>query len=100
MAFRPGAMHRAGGRRRGADDARRRPVVNSAGLAAPAVAGRIEGLDRRHIPKARFAKGNYFSVAGRQPFRRRSIRCRRRPCWACMTLDLAGQSSSAPIWSG
>ena len=45
-------------------------VVNSAGLAAPDVAGRIEGLDARHIPKARFAKGSYFSVAGRQPFRR------------------------------
>ena len=42
-------------------------VVNSAGLAAPEVARRIDGLDARHIPKARFAKGNYFSVAGRQP---------------------------------
>ncbi|MGO9675393.1 MAG: NAD(P)/FAD-dependent oxidoreductase [Methylocella sp.] len=46
-----------------------RTLVNSAGLAAPALARRIEGLDPRTIPKSYLAKGNYFSLAGqRAPF--------------------------------
>jgi L-2-hydroxyglutarate oxidase LhgO len=42
-------------------------VVNAAGLEAPAVAGRIGGLDRRHVPRAFYAKGNYFTLSGRAP---------------------------------
>ena len=30
----------------------------------------MRGLPRQSIPQARFAKGNYFSVSGRTPFRR------------------------------
>jgi L-2-hydroxyglutarate oxidase LhgO len=47
-----------------------RLVVNSAGLHAPAVAHMIEGMPAEHIPKAYFAKGNYFSLTGRSPFSR------------------------------
>jgi L-2-hydroxyglutarate oxidase LhgO len=42
-----------------------RTVVNCAGLYAPAVARLIGGLV---VPAAHFAKGNYFSLAGRSPF--------------------------------
>lgn len=43
-------------------------LINCAGMSAPAVAKRIEGLKQEQIPKAFFAKGNYFSLAGRSPF--------------------------------
>ena len=43
-------------------------LVNAAGLAAPALARRIVGLGPRHIPATYFAKGNYFTLAGRAPF--------------------------------
>ncbi|HYF59198.1 MAG TPA: NAD(P)/FAD-dependent oxidoreductase [Burkholderiaceae bacterium] len=43
-------------------------VVNAAGLAAQRVAASIEGLSARHVPPARFAKGHYFTLAGRSPF--------------------------------
>jgi L-2-hydroxyglutarate oxidase LhgO len=43
-------------------------LVNSAGLDAPLLAQRFEGLALQHIPKAFYAKGNYFSLAGKSPF--------------------------------
>jgi L-2-hydroxyglutarate oxidase LhgO len=43
-------------------------LVNAAGLHAPALAGRIDGLDRQHIPRPWFAKGNYYALSGRSPF--------------------------------
>jgi L-2-hydroxyglutarate oxidase LhgO len=43
-------------------------LVNSAGLHAPLLAQRFEGLASQHIPKAFYAKGNYFSLAGKSPF--------------------------------
>ncbi|MBC7917201.1 MAG: NAD(P)/FAD-dependent oxidoreductase [Rhodoferax sp.] len=45
-------------------------VVNSAGVAAPDLARRFAGLSTRHIPQAWYAKGNYFSLAGKAPFSR------------------------------
>lgn len=47
-----------------------RAVVNAAGLAAPAVAARFDGLPERCVPQPRFAKGQYFSHRGRAPFSR------------------------------
>ena len=43
-------------------------LINCAGMSAPAVAQQIEGLDKDQIPKAYFAKGNYFSLSGKSPF--------------------------------
>jgi L-2-hydroxyglutarate oxidase LhgO len=43
-------------------------LINCAGMSAPAVAQRIESLSRDQIPKAYFAKGNYFSLSGKSPF--------------------------------
>lgn len=45
-------------------------LVNAAGLGAVALADSLEGFDRRFLPTLRFAKGNYFSVAGQAPFSR------------------------------
>ena len=43
-------------------------LINCAGMSAPAVAQKIEGLPQQQIPKAYFAKGNYFSLSGKSPF--------------------------------
>lgn len=44
-------------------------LVNSAGLMAPTVAKFIKGLDPKHIPIQRLAKGSYFALRGKAPFR-------------------------------
>ena len=43
-------------------------LINCAGLSAPALAQKSEGLSKEQIPKAYFAKGNYFSLSGKSPF--------------------------------
>lgn len=45
-------------------------VVNSAGLHAPKLASKLQGLAPEHVPTAYYAKGNYFSLIGRSPFSR------------------------------
>lgn len=45
-------------------------VVNAAGVLAPTLATRFSGLAPQHIPTPYYAKGNYFSLAGRSPFSR------------------------------
>jgi L-2-hydroxyglutarate oxidase LhgO len=47
-----------------------RHFFNSAGLYAPSLARKIVGLAEAHVPRPYFTKGNYFSLAGRAPFRR------------------------------
>lgn len=47
-----------------------RIVVNAAGHFAPKLLGLIEGFPVAHIPHQFYAKGNYFSLSGRQPFSR------------------------------
>ena len=47
-----------------------RLLVNSAGLHAPTLARKIAGLPSDRIPTAYYAKGNYFTLAGRSPFSR------------------------------
>ncbi|MGE3624070.1 MAG: NAD(P)/FAD-dependent oxidoreductase [Bdellovibrionales bacterium] len=44
-------------------------LINSAGLGAQEFARNIKGLDPATIPPLVLAKGNYFSLAGAQPFR-------------------------------
>ncbi len=43
-------------------------VINCTGLNAVPLANRISTLATHSIPKARFAKGNYFRLQGRAPF--------------------------------
>jgi L-2-hydroxyglutarate oxidase LhgO len=45
-------------------------VINSAGLHAQAVAASIAGIPSNSIPPCYFAKGNYYTLLGRPPFRR------------------------------
>jgi L-2-hydroxyglutarate oxidase LhgO len=47
-----------------------RLLINSAGLHAPALAGRIQGMPPDRVPTAYYAKGNYFTLSGRSPFSR------------------------------
>ncbi|SNS93482.1 NAD(P)/FAD-dependent oxidoreductase [Tropicimonas sediminicola] len=47
-----------------------RVLINSAGLHAAEVARRIAGMPGNAIPVMRFAKGCYFCLRGRVPFRR------------------------------
>jgi L-2-hydroxyglutarate oxidase LhgO len=47
-----------------------RTVVNCAGLGAQAGARSIAGVPPETVPPLRYAKGNYFTLAGRAPFER------------------------------
>lgn len=74
-----------------------RTVVNAAGLAAPALASRFDGLDPSHVPQARFAKGNYFTLAGRAPFSRLIYPVPEAAGLGVhLTLDLGGQAKFGP----
>jgi len=74
-----------------------RTVVNAAGLAAPALAARFQGLDAVHIPQARFAKGNYFTLGGRAPFSRLIYPVPEAAGLGVhLTLDLGGQAKFGP----
>ena len=76
---------------------RARFVVNAAGLHAPALAARFEGLDARHVPRAHFSKGSYYALAGRAPFRR-LVYPMPQDAWlgVHLTLDLAGAARFGP----
>lgn len=72
-------------------------VVNAAGLQAPALAGRFKGLDPRHVPRAWFAKGNYFTLAGRAPFSHLIYPLPQAAGLGVhLTLDLGGQAKFGP----
>lgn len=43
-------------------------VINSAGLHAVDLAGKIKEIPREILPKARYAKGHYFQLTGKHPF--------------------------------
>ena len=45
-------------------------VINSAGLHAPDLARGIVGMPAEHVPTPYYAKGNYFSLTGKNPFSR------------------------------
>jgi len=72
-------------------------VVNAAGLQACALAQRFQGLDARHVPTPRFAKGSYFTAAAATPFRR-LVYPAPVDAWlgVHVTLDLAGQARFGP----
>ncbi len=72
-------------------------VVNCAGLHAPTLASRFEGLDASHVPTAYFAKGNYFTLAGRSPFSRLIYPVPQAAGLGVhLTLDLGGQAKFGP----
>ena len=74
-----------------------RIVVNAAGLWAPDVARHFDGLAAAHVPRARYAKGNYFSLAVRAPFSRLIYPVPEEGGLGVhLTLDLAGQARFGP----
>ena len=74
-----------------------RLLINCAGMSAPAIAQKIEGLATDQIPKAYFAKGNYFSLTGKSPFTH-LIYPIPEPggLGVHLTLDMAGQAKFGP----
>jgi L-2-hydroxyglutarate oxidase LhgO len=72
-------------------------LVNAASLHACGLARKFEGLDPRFIPREWFAKGNYYALAGRSPFRHLIYPA---PADAHLgthlTLDLGGQAKFGP----
>jgi L-2-hydroxyglutarate oxidase LhgO len=76
-------------------------VVNAAGLSACDLAAAMRGLDTRHVPRPRYAKGNYFTLAGRSPFQR-LIYPAPEPdkhlagLGVHLTIDLGGQAKFGP----
>ena len=72
-------------------------LINSAGLRAPSIARLIEGFPPDRIPLEFYAKGNYYSLAGRPPFSR-LIYPVPEPggLGVHVTLDLAGQTRFGP----
>lgn len=76
---------------------RTQALVNAAGLHATALACRFEGLGRTHVPQAFFAKGNYFTLAGRSPFSRLIYPVPEAAGLGVhLTLDLGGQAKFGP----
>ena len=72
-------------------------VVNAAGLQAPTLAARFVGLDPQHVPQAYFAKGNYFTLAGRSPFSHLIYPVPEAAGLGVhLTLDLGGQARFGP----
>jgi L-2-hydroxyglutarate oxidase LhgO len=75
-------------------------VINCAGLHAPALAQRFVGVDISRLPRAYFARGSYFSLAGRAPFSRLIYPVPHEASAAGLgvhlTLDLAGQARFGP----
>jgi len=72
-------------------------VVNAAGLQAPELASHIVGLDAHHVPKAYYAKGNYFTLSGRAPFSRLIYPVPEAAGLGVhLTLDLGGQAKFGP----
>ena len=72
-------------------------VVNAAGLFAPSVASKIQGLDACHVPQAFYAKGNYFTLSGRAPFSHLIYPVPEAAGLGVhLTLDLGGQAKFGP----
>lgn len=76
---------------------RARVVVNAAGLHAPALAARFDGLAPSRVPRAHFSKGSYFTLARRSPFER-LVYPMPQDAWlgVHLTLDLAGRARFGP----
>lgn len=74
-----------------------RTLINAAGLNAVALASRCSGIDTGQLPRAFYAKGSYFSLAGRSPFSRLVYPVPEAGGLGVhLTLDLGGQAKFGP----
>lgn len=72
-------------------------LINAAGLAAPHVASLIDGMPQQHLPKAYYARGNYFTLSGRAPFSRLIYPVPEAAGLGIhLTLDMGGQARFGP----
>ncbi len=72
-------------------------VVNAAGLDAPLLARRFDGLAAQHVPTPHYAKGNYFTLGGRSPFDRLIYPVPERAGLGVhLTIDMGGQAKFGP----
>lgn len=74
-----------------------RSVVNAVGLQAQALASRFAGLAAQFVPPSHYAKGSYFTLAGRSPFNRLIYPVPEAAGLGVhLTLDLGGQAKFGP----
>ncbi len=74
-----------------------RTLVNAAGLDAPGLAGRVEGLTPAHVPRAYYCKGNYYTLRGKSPFTRLIYPVPEAAGLGVhLTIDLGGQARFGP----
>lgn len=74
-----------------------RRLVLATGLNAPTLARAIEGLPPAQVPVERYARGNYFALAGRAPFSRLVYPVPEKDGLGVhLTLDLAGRARFGP----
>lgn len=74
-----------------------RTVINAAGLYATEVAGRLTGLAADSVPRTYYAKGNYYTLAGRSPFGRLIYPMPEKAGLGVhVTLDLGGRARFGP----
>ena len=72
-------------------------LVNAAGWWAPDLARKFQGFPAEKLPKAYFAKGNYFVLSGRAPFSRLIYPVPEAAGLGVhLTLDLGGQAKFGP----
>jgi L-2-hydroxyglutarate oxidase LhgO len=73
-------------------------LINAAGLQAPVLARRIQGLDARFVPNAYMCKGSYFNLQGKAPFDHLiyPVPNTNAGLGVHLTLDLGGQAKFGP----
>ncbi len=72
-------------------------VINAAGLWAQDLAGALEGVPSHSIPECHYARGIYFTLAGKQPFSRPVYPVPEPGGLGChYTIDLGGQGKFGP----
>lgn len=72
-------------------------LVNAAGLHAPLLAARMQGFPQEFVPRAFYAKGNYFTLSGRAPFSRLIYPVPEAAGLGVhLTLDMGGQAKFGP----
>lgn len=72
-------------------------LINAAGIHAPTLARKIDGIPARSIPTEYMCKGSYFTLAGRAPFSRLIYPVPQHAGLGVhLTLDLGGQAKFGP----
>ncbi len=74
-----------------------RTVINSAGIHAPALAGKIEGMPDGKVPTTYYTKGNYYALTGKTPFSRLVYPAPTTQFLGVhITIDIGGQARFGP----